>query len=232
MEILGFSSAPSPKALVLLEFYANTLRFAAECRFTTEKTSAFFSIMRANHEETVHGLLSLDQSLLYFKELLLLHSVQRPPYSVGIFSFKDVTLISDYANSTCVARARRARARAPLAPNPVLRDAPVGSRPFAAGEAARRRLTQCPPAHPRAQVLQALQALPVLLHPEPRAGAHFALQPGRDRAHRVPAALGGHAASGALRTRDARPCERFHASRPIAPRAFVTNRFSPARLAA
>jgi hypothetical protein len=110
IDILGFSTTPSPKALVLLEFLENSLRFAAECRFITEKTSAFFSIMRANHEETVHGLLSLDQSLLYFKELLLLHSVQRPPYSVGIFSFKDVTLISDYANNTCVVRMHRSHA--------------------------------------------------------------------------------------------------------------------------
>lgn len=156
IDILGFSTTPSPKALVLLEFYANSLRFAAECRFTTEKTSAFFSIMRANHEETVHGLLSLDQSLLYFKELLLLHSVQRPPYSVGIFSFKDVTLISDYANSTCVARARRASAPNPFrAPR---RSARGRSRP---GRHRAGRLTPRPPAFPpptvrsraRAQVL-------------------------------------------------------------------------------
>jgi hypothetical protein len=100
VEILGFSTDPSPKEVVLLEFYLTNLRFAVECKFTTEKTSALFSILRDNHEQMVRGSLTLDQSLLYFKELLLLHSVQRPPYSVGIFSFKDVTLITDYVNST------------------------------------------------------------------------------------------------------------------------------------
>lgn len=96
-----------PKELVLLEFFLNNLRFAADCKFSTEKTSAFFSIMRANHEAMVRGFMRLDQSLLYFKELLLLHAVQRPPYSVGIFSLKDVTLITDYVNRTYGARARR-----------------------------------------------------------------------------------------------------------------------------
>mmetsp|Transcript_864 Transcript_864/g.2261 ORF Transcript_864/g.2261 Transcript_864/m.2261 type:complete len:263 (+) Transcript_864:44-832(+) len=98
--ILRFTPVPSPKEIVLLEFFLNNLRFAAECKFTTEKTSAFFSILRTNHEETVRGHMTLDQSLRFFRELLLLHAVQRPPYSVGIFSFKDVSLITDFVNST------------------------------------------------------------------------------------------------------------------------------------
>lgn len=100
VSILGFSANPSPKEIVLLEFFLNNLRFAVDCKFTTDKTSAFFSILRSNHEETVRGYLTLDQSLIYFKELLLLHSVQRPPYSIGIFTFKDITLITDFVNST------------------------------------------------------------------------------------------------------------------------------------
>ena len=104
VEILGFSSTPTPKEAVLLEYFLNNLRFAASCKFTTEKTSALFSILRANHEEMVRGFMRLDQSLLYFKELLLLHAVQRPPYSIGIFTFKDVVLITDYVNSTCARR--------------------------------------------------------------------------------------------------------------------------------
>lgn len=114
VEILGFSDA-EPKEAVLLEFFLNNLRFAFECKFTAEKTSAFFSVMRATHEEVVRGLLQLDQSLPYFKELLLLHAVQRPPYSIGVFSAKDVSLIVDFVNSTCAracGHARRARGAA------------------------------------------------------------------------------------------------------------------------
>jgi hypothetical protein len=133
--IFGFTAASSPKETVLLEFFLNNLRFAAECKFTTEKTSAFFSILRTNHEEMVRGHMLLDQSLRFFKELLLLHAVQRPPYSVGIFSFKDVSLITDFVNSTCARAAAAAPARTPrYRPSLTLRCAP----------------------HPRAQVLHEL----------------------------------------------------------------------------
>lgn len=97
---MGFAAEPVPKERVLLEFYLNTLRFAAESKFTVEKTSALFSILKANHEEMVRGYLSIEQSLQYFQQLLLTHAVQRPPYSVGIFNYKDIELVTDYVNTT------------------------------------------------------------------------------------------------------------------------------------
>jgi len=100
ISILGFNQDPSPKEVLLLEFFLNNLRFAVESKLSVEKTSALFSILRNNHQEMVRGHFTLEQSIAYFKQLLLLHAVQRPPYSVGIFTFKDVTLITDYVNET------------------------------------------------------------------------------------------------------------------------------------
>ena len=85
---------------VLLEFFVNNVRFARENDFSVEKTSTLFSIMKRNHDEMVEAFLPMEKSWEYFKALLLAHSVQRPPHSVGIFSLKEVQLITDFALNT------------------------------------------------------------------------------------------------------------------------------------
>ena len=68
---------------VLLEFYVNNVRFARENGFTIEKLSAFFSIMKRNHNEMVEAFLPMEKSWEHFKALLLAHAVQRPPHWGG-----------------------------------------------------------------------------------------------------------------------------------------------------
>ena len=82
---------------VLLELYMNALRFARENGFSVEKTSTFFSIIKRNHEEMADAFLPPDRSWEYLKSLLLAHSVQRPPHSVGIFTLAEVQLITQFA---------------------------------------------------------------------------------------------------------------------------------------
>ena len=82
---------------VLLELYINTLHFARKHGFSVEKTSAFFSIIKRNHEEMAEAFLPPHKSWDYLKSLLLAHSVQRPPYSVGIFTLAEVQLITEFA---------------------------------------------------------------------------------------------------------------------------------------
>lgn len=82
---------------VLLEFYVNNVRFARESGFSIEKLSAFFSIMKRNHDEMVEAFLPMEKSWDYFKALLLAHAVQRPPHSVGVFTLKEAQLITDFA---------------------------------------------------------------------------------------------------------------------------------------
>ena len=52
---------------VLLEFYVNNVRFARENGFSIEKLSAFFSIMKRNHDEMVEAFLPPHKSWEYFK---------------------------------------------------------------------------------------------------------------------------------------------------------------------
>jgi len=118
---------PALRMDVLLELYTNTLRFAREHGFSVEKASTFFSIIKRNHEEMAEAFLPPHKSWEYLKvctgcphqhpclrtmlpmtltmlpvviswqSLLLAHSVQRPPYSVGIFTLAEVQLITEFA---------------------------------------------------------------------------------------------------------------------------------------
>lgn len=85
---------------VLLDFYVETLKYAKTSEFTPDRFSAFFSIVKVNHFEAVGKRLTMECSFKYFKDLLLRHSVQRPPYSVGLFSFQEIKAITDYMINT------------------------------------------------------------------------------------------------------------------------------------
>ncbi len=85
------------RQLVLVEFYINLLRFARERAFTPIKLSTLFSLFHRAHTELVDGFLTLEKTWAYFRALLLAHSVQRPPYSVAIFTVAEAELITQYA---------------------------------------------------------------------------------------------------------------------------------------
>mmetsp|Transcript_18083 Transcript_18083/g.39546 ORF Transcript_18083/g.39546 Transcript_18083/m.39546 type:complete len:214 (+) Transcript_18083:120-761(+) len=65
-----------------------------------ERKSAFFSIVKVNHFKAVEERLTLEKSFAYFKQILLQHSVQRPPYSIGMFSFQGVKDMTDWMIDT------------------------------------------------------------------------------------------------------------------------------------
>lgn len=97
-EVLNVADEPSPIGQqVLLEFYTHLISFANEAGFSTEKTSTFFSLMKRTHDEMVETFMPANQTYEYFKALLLQHSVQRPPHSVGIFGLNDAKAITSYA---------------------------------------------------------------------------------------------------------------------------------------
>mmetsp|Transcript_39861 Transcript_39861/g.55379 ORF Transcript_39861/g.55379 Transcript_39861/m.55379 type:complete len:285 (-) Transcript_39861:105-959(-) len=85
---------------ILLDMYLGALRYAKKMGFDVEKTSSFFSIVKVNHYKAVDDRLTLENSFAYFKNLILQHSVQRPPFSLGIFPFKEVKDITDYMLDT------------------------------------------------------------------------------------------------------------------------------------
>ncbi|XP_067286493.1 coiled-coil domain-containing protein 189 [Pseudorasbora parva] len=95
------SDVPQPKQRVLLELYTNLVVFCREKHFNKEQTSVLISIIKNVHQfSTETPLNNTDQCLTYCSELLLCHSVRRPPFSVDLFSSEQVTQILYYFINT------------------------------------------------------------------------------------------------------------------------------------
>ncbi|XP_028394695.1 coiled-coil domain-containing protein 189-like isoform X2 [Dendronephthya gigantea] len=89
------------KSAILLDLYFYTLQFAEKKGFSDEQTSGFLSIIKSVHEKAVdtpYG--NVDDTYQYFKELLLCHSVKRPPFSIQLFTADQVQMITDYTVNT------------------------------------------------------------------------------------------------------------------------------------
>ena len=101
MSFLGVDVSDTQRADVLLDFHFYNYAFCKDQGFTAAKTSCFFSILkRVVQQDTNINTEAIAVSFERFKNLLLKHSVQRPPHSVAIFNTDDVGKITDYiANS-------------------------------------------------------------------------------------------------------------------------------------
>ncbi|XP_076616834.1 cilia- and flagella-associated protein 119 [Chaetodon auriga] len=94
---------PEPKRGVVLELYVQTVLFSRERSFRKEQTSALLSIVRSVHEANIETPLNnIEQCFKYCKELLLCHSVRRPPFSINLFSSDEVTCILNYIYNSYV----------------------------------------------------------------------------------------------------------------------------------
>jgi len=90
-----------PRQSILVDLYYYTLQFGKDNGFTEEQMSAWFSIIKSVHEmavDTPYG--NVEPVFKYFKELLLCHSVKRPPYSVALFSVDQVKKLTTYTVNT------------------------------------------------------------------------------------------------------------------------------------
>lgn len=65
-----------------------------------DKLSGLFSIMKEVHKRSVEGRLPIERSFALFKSLMLSHSVQRPPYSIGLFTFPEYRAILEWGLDT------------------------------------------------------------------------------------------------------------------------------------
>jgi len=82
---------------VLIDLYYYTLQFCRKSRFSSEQTSALFSIIKSIHEAAVETPFNnLPQCYKYMKDLILCHSVKRPPFGIELFSPDDAKVVSEY----------------------------------------------------------------------------------------------------------------------------------------
>jgi len=85
---------------ILADMHYHNYAFCAARDFTPKKTSTFLSVMKLVLADAVSRRLTVDDAFDVFKAWLLKHSVQRPPKSVGIFTFEDVRAIMDYVHGS------------------------------------------------------------------------------------------------------------------------------------
>ncbi|XP_056890214.1 coiled-coil domain-containing protein 189 isoform X1 [Takifugu flavidus] len=89
-----------PRRGVLLELYVQAVFFCREQNFKNEQTSVLLSILKSIHQANIgspHN--NIESCFKYCKELLICHSVRRPPFSIELFSLGEVTAILKYINN-------------------------------------------------------------------------------------------------------------------------------------
>ncbi|XP_076855350.1 cilia- and flagella-associated protein 119 [Brachyhypopomus gauderio] len=92
---------PEPRLGILLELYTNIVLFCRKKHYSREQTSVLLSIVKNVHQvNTETPLNNSEQCFTYYTELLLCHSVRRPPFSINLFSAEQVTDITKYFINT------------------------------------------------------------------------------------------------------------------------------------
>jgi hypothetical protein len=87
----NFKSLSEDQQGILAEYYFKVLKFCEEEGFSIKNTSTLLSIMNEIFSKSLWVKnLSEDDLFEMFKDLLLLHSIQRPPHSLAIFTLDDV----------------------------------------------------------------------------------------------------------------------------------------------
>ncbi|XP_075705341.1 cilia- and flagella-associated protein 119-like [Rhinoderma darwinii] len=86
-----------PRAGALLDLYYYTVRFCRDCGYDVEQMSCVLSIVKETHAACVGSPLgNVSECHQLFRDLLLCHAVQRPPFSIGVFSPQQLLHILDY----------------------------------------------------------------------------------------------------------------------------------------
>ena len=87
----------SRREAVLVTMYQEFVSLARSLDFSERKLSTLLSIVRSVHVNTTAASATIRQSYDFFTSLLLSHSVERPPYSAGVFSPTDAAAITSFA---------------------------------------------------------------------------------------------------------------------------------------
>eukprot|EP00743_Colponemidia_sp_Colp-15_P002599 GILK01002816.1.p1 GENE.GILK01002816.1~~GILK01002816.1.p1 ORF type:complete len:233 (+),score=36.85 GILK01002816.1:53-700(+) len=85
---------------ILADFHFNNFTFAQDNHFSAEKMSTLLSLLKFIQHNAIEADMPMEQNFQQFKTLLLRHSVQRPPYSIGVFSESDVRSIADFVTNS------------------------------------------------------------------------------------------------------------------------------------
>jgi hypothetical protein len=94
-------AAINAKTEVVLDFHFYNMVFCKETGFTPTKTATFCGIMKkVLDEDTAASHRDVRQSFARLKQLVLEHSVERPPWSVGVFDENDLDSMLAHATNS------------------------------------------------------------------------------------------------------------------------------------
>ncbi|CDW74773.1 UNKNOWN [Stylonychia lemnae] len=85
---------------IISQYFENIYDFTKKQQFSDTKMACILEIMLYLIRQLLEDTISEEQSFKNFKELLLRHSVQRPPHSLAIFNLDDVKLINEHVQET------------------------------------------------------------------------------------------------------------------------------------
>ena len=86
---------------VATDLYASAVVFARKNNFSPLQLSTLISILKRVHNACILTPFdNLDSTMKMFQELMVKHSVERPPYSESVFSIAQVKAITDYILSS------------------------------------------------------------------------------------------------------------------------------------
>lgn len=85
---------------VIINYFEGHYDFARRSKFTEAKMGCLLEIMLYLLKQLLASRLSEERSFEMFKELLVRHSVQRPPHSLAIFNADDVKAINEHVQDT------------------------------------------------------------------------------------------------------------------------------------
>ena len=83
----------------VLDLYTALLSFCARSKFDDVKCSTCMGIIRTIHSTAMKQRQPLQACCKHFNELVLQHSVHRPPWSLSVFSVADIKVFSSFVHS-------------------------------------------------------------------------------------------------------------------------------------
>jgi hypothetical protein len=91
---------PSKIELLKLDFYYMNYDFCKHQMYSNEQTSTAMAIFDHVFNTMQEKLLKPEQGLKLLRQILDVHTIQRPPFSILIFSEKEVNALVDYSLKT------------------------------------------------------------------------------------------------------------------------------------
>lgn len=85
---------------IFLDYMFHNFEFAIESQFSNEKINCFLEISQKIFYESFKNRLNYEKSFDLFRDVIVQHSLFRPPHSILVFNLEEIKSITDFFQST------------------------------------------------------------------------------------------------------------------------------------